>query len=68
MSDVIGAIVGFVLLVVVVAVVMAFPVMWCWNYVMPDLFGLAELDFWHSLVLAMLSGMLFKSSSSSSND
>lgn len=68
MSDVIGAIIGFALLVVVVAIVMAFPLMWCWNYVMPDLFGLAELDFWHALVLGMLSGMLFKSSSSSSKD
>jgi len=68
MSDVIGAIVGFILLIVVVAFLMALPVMWCWNYVMPDLFGLAELDFWHALVLSLLSGMLFKNSSSSSKD
>lgn len=55
-------------MVVLGAVLFAFPVKWLWNYVVPYLFhGVPELDFWHALALGMLCGMLFKSSSSSSS-
>lgn len=50
------------------AVLFAFPIMWLWNYVIPYLFhGVPELDFWHAWALGALCGMLFKSSSSSSS-
>ena len=68
MEKVIGAIIGFALLVVVIALIMAWPVMLLWNYVMPDVFGLTEIVFWQALALSMLSSMLFKSSASSSKD
>lgn len=59
-------IVGVLVFIVGIAILIALPVMWCWNYVMPDMFGLAEIDFWHALVLSLLSSMLFKSPGSGS--
>lgn len=53
------------LIVVIIGFILAFPVKWCWNYVMPYLFGLREIDAWHALVLALLSGMLFGANKSS---
>jgi hypothetical protein len=44
------------------AIVLAFPVKWCWNYVMPYLFNFKEIDAWQAWCLLFLSGMLFKSS------
>ena len=39
------------------------PIMWCWNYVIPDLFGLENITWKQALALSMLSSMLFKSTS-----
>ena len=61
-------IVKFVLLfsiVVGLALLMAWPVMLLWNYVMPDVFGLTVITFWQALALSMLASFLLKSSSSS---
>jgi len=58
MEKVIGAIIGFALLVAVVSVIMAFPVMWCWNWVMPDIFGLAESSPVHRVIRVIKFGIL----------
>ena len=65
-SKVITAVLGAVLLAVVLGVIMAFPVKWCWNYVMPYLFNLREIDAWHALGLALLCGLLFGTAKASS--
>jgi hypothetical protein len=31
-----------------------------WNYVMPEIFGLKEIDFWQTFALIILSNILFK--------
>lgn len=55
-------------IIILGAVLFAFPIMWLWNYVVPYLFhGIPELDFWHAWALGTLCGMLFKGSSSSSS-
>lgn len=43
----------------IMACVMGYPVMWFWNYTMPEIFGLPEVDFLHALALNVLSGALF---------
>lgn len=53
------------LIIVLVAIMLTFPVMWLWNWLMPMIFGLMELDFWQTLGLSLLCSFLFKSSSSS---
>ena len=59
------AIIGFSILGVVVAAAMAllfgFVVMWLWNWLMPELFGLSVITFWQAWGLVVLSHILFKS-------
>ena len=53
-------------IILITALIVALPTMWLWNWLMPDLFGLRTIDFWQALGINILSGILFKSSSSSS--
>jgi len=52
----------------VIALLISYPVMWLWNWLMPEIFGLAVINVWQSLGLLMLSTALFKSSSTKSNN
>ncbi len=36
-------------------------VMLLWNWLMPDIFGLPRIDYWHAWGLVLLSHVLFKS-------
>lgn len=42
------------------AFILAFPVMWCWNYVIPPITNLPEINYLQAFVLYILSGLLFK--------
>lgn len=42
-----------------------FFVMLLWNWLMPSLFGLSTIGFWQGWGISVLSGLLFKNSSSS---
>jgi hypothetical protein len=57
----------FIVVLCIVAVLVAFPVKWMWNYLMPELFGLKEIGFWQALAMFVLCGLLFKPTSSSSS-
>lgn len=48
------------LAVVVISLLLCLPVMWLWNWLMPEIFGLKEISFWQSMGLMLLSGFLFK--------
>lgn len=61
---VLGIILGIIGLVFIMAMLFAFPVMWLWNYLMPELFGLKEIGLWQSFCLLLLSGFLFRSGAS----
>ena len=54
-------------LVIVFGALLALPVMWLWNWLMPDLFGLREIGWAQAWGLFVLCGFLFKSSSVSSS-
>lgn len=43
------------------AIILAFLVMWSWNYTMPIVFHLERIDYWHAFWLYFLSGLLIKS-------
>lgn len=43
-------------------VFLALPIMWLWNWLMPEIFNLCKIDFWQALGLYCLSATLFKSS------
>lgn len=59
----VGTAVVAILLVVVLS---ALPVMYLWNWLMPELFGLSTITFWQALELSALCSVLFKSTSTSS--
>ena len=49
------------------ALLMAYPTMWLWNWLMPKIFGLIEISFWQALGINILSGILFKNTSNYSS-
>ena len=56
---------GFIILVI--ASILALPLKWLWNWLMPILFELPKITFWQALGISMLSSILFKSSNSTKN-
>ena len=56
---------GGVFLIVLIGLLLAFPTMLLWNWLMPLIFGLIKINFWQALGLNVLSSILFKPSSSS---
>lgn len=53
-----------VLLALAAAFVSSLPVMWLWNAVAPDVFGLKPLTWLQALWLGLLCSLLFRTSSS----
>lgn len=60
-------IIGGLAVVAVVSLLLAFPVKWTWNYVMPYLFNLKALTWSQAWCLMFLSGVLLKTSATSSS-
>lgn len=55
-------ILGVLALSILVSALLSLPVMWLWNYLMPELFGLKTINWFQSWCLLMLTGFLFRSS------
>ncbi len=53
---------------IVFPLILGFPVMWLWNIVMPELFGLSTINFWTALALNLLCSFLFKSTGGKKNE
>lgn len=65
-----GAGIAGLAIVAIFSALLAFPVMWLWNGVGPNLFAVGAIkpiDFWNAWGLSLLCGLLFKSSVSSSS-
>lgn len=60
----IGKIVGtwltITLFVIVIGFLLVWPLVWMWNFVMPDLFGVPTITYWQMFCLYMLIQCLFK--------
>lgn len=56
---------GIVALVLALDMLLAYPVMWLWNAVIPSLFGLKEIVWREAFFLLLLCSFLFKGYSSS---
>ena len=54
--------------ILLICLVLAAPTMLLWNWLMPEIFGLIELDFWQALGLTLLSNILFKDNNSNTKD
>lgn len=65
MEESIKALLVFIGMLIVVALLFALPTMWLWNWLMPHLFNLKQIGFWEALGLVALTRFLFPSISSS---
>ena len=63
--SIVGLFIGFI---VVITLLMTFPVLWLWNWLMPVVFRLPEITFWQALGISLLSSLLFKSYNFSSKN
>jgi len=54
------AVLGIVVAAAGFGLLLAFPVKWCWNYVMAGVFGLPIIGWGHAWCLIFLSNMLLK--------
>ena len=61
--EAIGAFIGIIAVICTVLLILGYPVMWLWNWLMPTIFNLPEITFWQAIGLNLLSTILFKSSS-----
>ena len=44
----------------VLGLVLGYGLMWLWNWLMPDIFGLPEIGYWQAVGLFVLAHLLFK--------
>lgn len=43
------------------AIILAFPTMFLWNWLMPDIFGVMKIDLYQAMGINFLTHILFKS-------
>lgn len=65
-SEFIGAIILFILGLLLLCFIIAYPVMILWNNLFPELFGWKTINFSQALQLSVLCSLLFESNNSSS--
>ena len=58
----------FLGLIAIVIVILGYPLMLLWNWLMPVIFGLPEITFWQAIGLNLLSTILFKSTTTIKKD
>jgi len=58
---IIGMAIGGVIIAAAMALILGVVVMWLWNWLMPDIFGLTKITFWQAWGLIVLAHILFKS-------
>jgi len=62
-----AVILGVIALSAVMGFLIAFPVMWLWNWLVPDLFHGPVIGYWQAYGIYLLCDILFKFKSSSSS-
>ena len=52
--------VTFFICALAIGMLLVWPLVWMWNFVMPDLFGVPTITYWQMFYLYMLIQCLFK--------
>lgn len=55
-----GVLCGALLVIIAFSLLIAFPIKWLWNGVMPDMFGLPEITFWKAYGMYLLFHLLLR--------
>jgi len=64
-----GVGIGFIAIVALggISLLLAFPLKWCWNYTMPEIFSLPTITWGKAWCLSMLATFLIKSYNTTNN-
>jgi hypothetical protein len=62
MNNTIENIIHILGLLMLIVVLLGFPLMILWNWIIPAIFGLPEIGFWQAIGLNLLSAILIKPS------
>ena len=65
MREIIITAIGVIIIVIIMSLVLAFPLMLLWNWLMPIIFGLKTITFGQAIGIMFLCNVLFKNNSSS---
>jgi hypothetical protein len=68
MEDALKLIVTVIGIICLTAIIMGLPLQMLWNWLMPRIFGLPTIGFWEAVGLNVMSGILFKNTTSSKKD
>jgi hypothetical protein len=60
MKSTIESIALFLGTIAIIVVLLGYPVMLLWNWLIPELFGLSEVTFWQAIGLNILCTILFR--------
>jgi membrane protein required for beta-lactamase induction len=63
--EAVAAVIGMIAIAIVL---LGYPLMLLWNWLMPIIFGLPEITFWQAIGLNFLSTILFKSTTIKNKD
>lgn len=55
-----GVLCGALIVIITFSLLIAFPIKWLWNGVMPDMFGLPEITFWKAYGMYLLFHLLLR--------
>ncbi|GFD76917.1 hypothetical protein [Tenacibaculum mesophilum] len=58
----VGRIIFGIIAVLMLAILFGYAIMWLWNNLMPDIFGLSVINYWQAVGLFILAKILFSSS------
>jgi len=61
------AVIGIIVMAAGFGLILAFPIMWCWNYVMPYLFEFKTITWGQAWCLNFLAHLLVKASQTNNN-
>ena len=61
MKNNIESVFAFLGIIAIIIIILGYPLMLLWNWLIPTIFGLPEITLWQALGLSLLSTILFKS-------
>ena len=50
---------GALVMLIICVIIVVFITQLLWNFVMPEVFGLKQIEFWHTLALLILTSIFF---------
>jgi hypothetical protein len=50
-----GNVVLYLIFVIAIIIIFSFPTMWLWNWLMPVIFKLPQIDLWHIGLMTLIS-------------